>query len=213
MAWLAVLEALVLAAILALSIAGVKPFAGGMLLFVLPIAWLSLRRRGLRWRDVGLRIPPRWPRMAAIGLAGGVIMQAVLSLLVDPLLKSAGLEPAHAEGVSRLASGGVVSLLATLVAVWIIGGVLEEMTFRGYMLSRIRGTAPGRAVVAILVSSAYFGLCHWYQGPSGVIDAAIHGAVNGTAYVLTGYNLFVPILLHAAFDTAGVLLMAAGLAQ
>jgi membrane protease YdiL (CAAX protease family) len=209
---LTALEVLAVTAVLALNVAGVQPFATGTLLFVLPLGWLSLRARGLRWRSVGLRLPPRWPRALAAGLGGGVLLQAALTLLVDPLLKWAGVRAPQVEGVANMASGGVLSLLATLLLVWIVGGLLEEMCFRGYLLSRIQGLAAGRsgAVLAVVLSSAYFGLSHWYQGPGGAIEAAVTGAAFGAAYVLGGYNLFLPIVLHAAVDTAGVALLAMG---
>ena len=213
MGWFTFLEALAVPAILVLNILKVPPFATGTLLFVLPLGWLSLRRRGLRWRDVGFRLPPRWPRSLAIGLAGGVLVQAGTALLVDPLLRRAGMTAPRVEGVTNLASAGPVSLALTILAVWVIGGVLEEMCFRGYLLSRVRDALPSRhgPLFAVLMTSAYFGLSHWYQGPMGAIDAAVAGAAFGTAYVLSGFNLFLPIVLHGALDTVGVLMLAAGI--
>src|SRR3954464_10690548 len=99
MRWLTLLEALAVTVVLVLNVAGVQPFATGTLLFVLPLGWLSLRRRGLRWRSVGLRLPPRWPRVLAAGLVGGVLLQAALALLVDPLLKWAGVRAPEVQGV------------------------------------------------------------------------------------------------------------------
>ena len=86
---------------------------------------------------------------------------------------------------------------------------------RGFAVGHIRSTSTlgltGRrgAALSLVLSAAYFGLSHWYQGPSGVIEAGVAGLIEGGAYLATG-NLLLPIVLHEAFDTAGIALLAAG---
>ena len=62
------LEAALFAVIFWGDEAGYVPLSKTPFLFL--VAWGSLRLRGLRWRDVGLQIPARWPRIAAFGIAG-----------------------------------------------------------------------------------------------------------------------------------------------
>jgi len=210
--WWGTIEAVAVIAVLGLNMARVAPFATGTLLFVLPIGWLSLRLRRLTWRDVGLVWPANGRRLVVLGLVGGVAMQALLSLAVDPLLKMAGVRPPDVEGLTKLASGGIGGLVLTLLVGWIIGGLLEEMCFRGYLLSRVRSAIGGRrgAIIAVGLSGIYFGLSHWYQGPNGVIEAGLTGLLCGAAYVATGGNLLLPIILHGAVDTVGIILLAVG---
>ena len=205
-------EACAVIAVLALNMARVPPFATGTLLFVLPIGWLSLRLRQQTWRGAGLSVPANWRRLVVIGVIGGIAQQAFTTLAIDRLLTIAGLRPAQVDGLAKLASGGIVGLVLTLLIGLVIGGLLEEMCFRGYLLARVRSVIGGQrgAVVGVALSTLYFGLSHWYQGLTGVIEAGLSGLVTGVAYVTTGGNLLLPIVLHGAFDTAGIILLALG---
>jgi uncharacterized protein len=88
------------------------------------------------------------------------------------------------------------------------------MVFRGYFLTRInnifRSNKTG-LVFAVFMSSVFFGLGHIYQGPSGPILAAIAGILYSLAYILSGKNLWVPILAHGFYDTWAFLVLFLGI--
>ncbi|MFN8574327.1 MAG: type II CAAX endopeptidase family protein [Gemmatimonadaceae bacterium] len=204
-----VLEGIAIVAVLILNVAKVPPFATGTLLFVLPVAWLSLRLRRVRWRDLGLTLPAHWRRLAWIGALGATGLQALGTWVIEPALKAAGLQPPQVEGLAKLASGGIAGFVLSILIGVVIGGLLEEMVFRGYMISRVGdaiGTRRG-ATVGVALSSLYFGLSHWYQGATGAIEAGLVGVMTGVGYVLTGGNLFLPIVVHAVGDVVGIALL------
>jgi len=62
-------------------------------------------------------------------------------------------------------------------------------------------------VVAVL-----FGFGHYYKGPAGVLDSTYSGLVLGGAYLLSGRNLWAPILAHGISDTFAVVVLFLGLA-
>jgi membrane protease YdiL (CAAX protease family) len=86
------------------------------------------------------------------------------------------------------------------VLVGITAGLCEEILFRGFLLYYLR-TSPWQLhlTLALLLSSAIFGLQHLYQGAQGVAATFVLGALFGLFFILTG-NLVFPILLHAATD-------------
>ncbi len=145
-----------------------------------------------------------------MGIAGGVLFQVFSTLVQDPIIRWLGLSPPSTESLEKLASGGWVGFAATLAIVWIVGGVMEEMAFRGYLLQRISDGVGGRngAIAAYIISSLYFGLSHWYQGPAGVISALSFGLFVGVLFVQSGRNLLLPIIAHGVYDTAGIGLLA-----
>ena len=58
-------------------------------------------------------------------------------------------------------------LLALIVASWLLGALVEETAFRGFVQTRLTDlTGPSTAgiVFAVLVSAALFGLIHTEQG-------------------------------------------------
>ncbi len=90
---------------------------------------------------------------------------------------------------------------------WTLAAFGEEMVFRGYLISRIsdlfRDTRTGRAV-ALLVSSALFGLAHGYQGWAGVIATGTIGCLLGLLYFYSRRNLWAVIICHAIVDTVAL---------
>ncbi len=57
----------------------------------------------------------------------------------------------------------------------------------------------------MLPVSILFGYGHYYKGPSGIVDSGVAGLILGSAYLLSGRNLWVPILAHGFIDTFGVI--------
>ena len=61
--------------------------------------------------------------------------------------------------------------------------------------------------------SLLFGFAHYYKGPSGVLDSTYSGLVLGVAYLLSGRNLWAPILAHGIADTVAVFVVFMGWAK
>jgi membrane protease YdiL (CAAX protease family) len=158
---------------------------------------------------------------AAVGLVGAVIVVPPLFLLSQivekayervhfqhpsehPLLRALG------EGPSLWVQWAIIIGACVLAPLW------EEILFRGHiqtLLKRLFGWiaghppgAPATDWLAILITSALFMLMHpmWSWPVIFVLAVCL-----GYAYERTG-NLWAPIFLHAAFNTASTLLFLAG---
>ena len=86
------------------------------------------------------------------------------------------------------------------VFICVTAGVCEEILFRGFLLQYLH-VSPGTLdlTLALLVSSAIFGVNHLYQGAGGVAGSAVTGFLLGLLFLLSG-NLLYPVLLHAVLD-------------
>lgn len=98
----------------------------------------------------------------------------------------------------------LATILLALASV-VLAGVVEELAFRGVLLSRLisRGIWP-----AVAISSALFGLMHltnlalgspWYSVLLQVMFAGMAGTGYAAMRLRTG-SLWPPMILHAAFD-------------
>lgn len=173
------------------------------------LAWISLRLRGLRWRDVALRRPENWRRIAMLGICAGVAMEALELFITQPLLEHIFHKPPDLSDVMELFSNWHMLLLALLLT-WTLAAFGEEMAYRGYLLNRMAdllGRSRTGWTVAIVAANVVFGLAHYYQGITGMTENFIDGLLLTAVYFAAGRNLWAPILAHGVTDTVDSLLI------
>jgi membrane protease YdiL (CAAX protease family) len=175
------------------------------------MALISFRLREGSWRAIGLTLPKPLLRTLLFALGAALIQQAIGQLVVDPLTQPF----LHYSREANPMEGGhnISSLLTWLGVIWTYAAFGEEISFRGYLLNRVadignRSTAA--FIIGLLWSSIMFGFAHWYQGWAGVISASASGLVFGSAYLLSGRNLWVSILAHGLSDTLALILTGLG---
>jgi membrane protease YdiL (CAAX protease family) len=79
-------------------------------------------------------------------------------------------------------------------------GISEELAFRGFLFYYIGAYVPqANTLGKVLLTSAVFGMAHFYQGWKGVLKTGIVGLVLAGFYVLTG-SLLLPIVVHSMVD-------------
>ena len=149
---------------------------------------LAIRHLGERPRD-DLRLADA-PQGLGIGLLiGAVLFSAVVGVA------------AIADVYNIVGEGGTSDLVRLLIAVAIVPGFMEELLFRGILFRWIEEFAG--SWVALLLTSALFGLGHYYNPNATAFSsfaiALEAGVLLGGAYMLTR-NLWMAIGLHAAWN-------------
>lgn len=104
------------------------------------------------------------------------------------------------DAVAEMLTSG--SLLVRILAIAVAAPIVEELLCRGIVLNRLLSWMP--KWVAILVGSALFGIIHFnlLQG----LYAFVVGIAFSVLY-LRYRNLWIPIIGHAAFNLANVVLI------
>lgn len=206
----AMVEFVLVAALFAADVHGYIPLSTTPFFFAL--GWISLRARGLGWRDVGFTRPPRWGRALLLGTVAGAAMEIFSTFVSVPLLsRVAGAPPDLSDLRPMVGNLGLV--LALLVPMWLLAAFGEEMVFRGYLMNRVAGllgrTRAGWLVSLVVVSIA-FGTGHDYQGLTGMIQESLAGLMLGALYLSSGRNLAVPIVAHGVSNTVAFALIYCG---
>ena len=180
--------------------------------YLLALGWASLAIRGENWRDVGLRIPPAWPRLVLIGIGAGVFMELLELFVTQPLLVMiTGKFPDLSDFTDLV--GNFKLLLILILLSWVLAGLGEELAWRGYIMNRVAdltGRSTAGWIASLILVSAAFGLAHSYQDITGIVENMIAGALLGILYLATGRNLLVPIIAHAIGDTLDCLIIYSG---
>jgi hypothetical protein len=171
------------------------------------MAWISLRWRGLGWRDVGLARPANWQRTITIGVTCGIGMELLELFITQPLLvKLFGKMPDLSElGEMR---GNWKLLLLFFALTWTLAAFGEEMVYRGYFMNRVAGLFRNPKVawtISLVVVSFVFGLGHIDQGITGQVENMINGLLLGVIFLATGCNLWAAVIAHGVTDSVDFL--------
>jgi len=183
------------------------------ILFV--IGLISLRVRDGGWGVAGQRWSVSWRRTVLFALAAAAVRILLGQFVTDPLTAHFWPPAVAPSGVSEI-TGHTMVALRWLLLVWTFAAFGEEIGYRGYLVTRAADVGARSKTAywaAVLLVSVLFGYGHYYKGPAGIVDSGMAGLVLGTAYLLSGRNLWVCILAHGFIDTAMVIALFFGWAN
>ena len=175
------------------------------ILFVLGLVSIRVRNGG--WAAMGFKRPASWKRILLIALVAAALRIILGSFVIEPLAGHFW-PPIVAPAGTEAIAGNIRSVLVWLLVIWTFAAFGEEVSYRGYLLTRAADL--GRRTTAaywigIIVVSVLFGYGHYYKGPAGILDSGVAGVILGAAYMLSGRNLWTSILAHGFIDTLGVM--------
>jgi uncharacterized protein len=180
------------------------------------LGWISLRLRNGGWKYAGLSRPQSWSKIVALAILAAAVLLLGSELVVEPMAHRIWPEPEHVSNVIQSGASGWRQALADLLIVWTFASFGEELSYRGYLLTRaadVFGRSNLAYWAAMIVVSPLFGFGHYYKGPSGVPDSTYSGLVLGAVYLLSGRNLWAPILTHGFADTFALFVVFMGWAK
>ncbi len=199
-----------LAAIVLIEIADAKGFIPiSKTPFLLLLGWLSLRLRGVGWRDVGLAHPASWVRIIVWATAAGLALELFCTFVTVPLLSRFVGQPPDLSDFRPMVGSLRLVLLFTLIN-WPLAAFGEEMVYRGYLMNRIAGIGGGGRwawTLSLVTVSALFGAGHFYQGPTGMIQESISGLLLGLVYLAARRSLWMSIVAHGISNQVAFLLI------
>ncbi len=167
-------------------------------------AWYLSRERGSGdWgKDFGLRLQARhvW------GLAAGVGLQLAALILTGITIIVLGGETTPNQEVAEIAessTGG--ALVLAFAATVLLAPLVEEVIYRGMLLSRLRRSMGRHG--AVLSAAAVFAVVHLLDPGTLLLQPGLFliGAVLGYAALRSG-DLSLPLFLHAGVNLTGFVL-------
>lgn len=179
---------------------------GAVVAMLIALTSLIVALKRGSFRDIGFRKPDNWMKTIIIALILAVVIQSLYSILIDPLIEKLTGEPIDYDNFNDMRGNWLLFGLWLAIG-WVIGGFVEEITFRGYMMTRIRrvvGENGAGTVIALFLTAIPFGLAHMYQGWSGVISTGSFGFIFGIIFVRNKFNIWLPIFVHGFVDMVGL---------
>jgi membrane protease YdiL (CAAX protease family) len=178
----------------------------------LPLAWIMLYLRNKSWKDVGFRKPEHIDLLLRTTLIATAILLPLSYAATHAIQILIGATPnLEAFDVIR---GNMTALAGGLVIAWIFGAFIEEFLFRGFLLNTLYEmfSLEGHPkwitwTAAILVTSFFTGIGHYYQGIAGMIGTGLIAVGFSVIYLMNRRNLWSCILAHGLYDTVALVLV------
>jgi membrane protease YdiL (CAAX protease family) len=183
----------------------------------LTVTWVRVRARGAEaLRSLVGEHRPTWGDAVAgilYGIIGTVLITFALEIGLTLLLRSLGIQLSPPQEQLRALVTGSAAPVA-IIAIVGLAPLGEELFFRGMLFQAIQGRLGFWP--AATASGTVFGLAHVISNRFGVEQAflALVTAVLGIylAWIFRRRGtLLAPVLVHAAFNTLGIVLIRANL--
>jgi membrane protease YdiL (CAAX protease family) len=107
----------------------------------------------------------------------------------------------------------VLNYVFMLAIGWLVGGVYEELLFRGFMFGKLQAMFRDRHTgfwVSALITSGIFALYHWQLGVYGVVNAFIFTIPITALQYRYAPNLWYLVFFHGMYDTVGLTMIRYG---
>jgi membrane protease YdiL (CAAX protease family) len=147
------------------------------------------------------------PLIAGVEWSVGIAGAALLALTLVIECERRGWLPRESDLVYLLIPETPREKLWAALIISPTAAFCEEFLFRGYLLTELHGWIHS-LIWAWVASSVAFGLAHCYQGASGMIRAALLGALLAYPVVRWG-SLYPSMLAHWMIDTVALLWLGA----
>ena len=208
--WLVLIEFLLVVAIFVARQHHILKVSATPYLFIL--GWISLRVRGLSWRQMGFARYGTWGKTLLLGIVSGVGLEAFDLLGKQPLLTRLMGKPPDLSGFLAV-RGNLKFALFGIALIWVLAAFGEELVYRGYFMNRVADffqSSRAAWILSLLIISAVFGYAHNVQGWTGIVEEGTDGLILGLMYMACRRNLAVPIVAHGVCDTIDIVLLFLG---
>ncbi|WP_022825981.1 CPBP family intramembrane glutamic endopeptidase [Hymenobacter norwichensis] len=184
------------------------PQVGVIGAFILVIAYIRRsKNRPLLLRSIGFSSPANWLKVVGVSVVLGVAAELFAEIIFNPLIEKITDTPIDLTKVDFHTN--LLIYMGWVALGFIVGGLLEEVLFRGFLLTRVSklfsSTTTGN-LCGLIATSTIFGLCHLYQGWSGVVSTGFIGLILG-GILLAKNNLWYSILTHGFINLTGLTIL------
>ncbi len=168
-------------------------------LLILLVVAFAVRSEGVGGADIGLRGLTRWTVLQAVGF---FFFANLILLFLQTLIATSS--PDSFTGITPLLPQTLLQKL-TWVVLCAIVAVSEEVTYRGYLMTRLAQLGRGRIWLGVLLSTLSFASGHLYQGPGGFVLIFVYGIMFCLLCLYTG-SLYPAIIAHFLQDIVVLIL-------
>ena len=177
-------------------------------LLMLAMIWTSLKLRGQSWKELGLTFNPVSLKqgLRVFGQSLVVFLFGVSFFVLGSIIMGNITGIPEGADFSRydFLKDNLGGLLLSLLGVYFISSFAEEVIYRAFLINRIVEITQSfkySKLIAVLLSSVFFGLVHYEWGAMGMVQTGFMGLAMGISYFVLKKRLWTLIIAHIYMDT------------
>jgi len=177
-------------------------------LLMLAMIWTSLKLRGQSWKEFGLTFNQVSLKqgLRVFGQSLVVFVFAVSCFILGAIIMANITGIPESADFSRydFLKDNLGGLLLSLLGVYFISSFAEEVIYRAFLINRIVEIIQSfkySKIIAVLLSSIFFGLIHYEWGAMGMVQTGFMGLAMGISYIVLKKGLWTLIIAHIYMDT------------
>lgn len=186
------------------------PPIGVLIGFVIVLVYLIIGKdRKEKLKSIGFNSPDGWRTTIFLCLLFGILIELSFQIVFTPIIEMISNSTVDLSAYDGI-RGNFLNYLVVLLIGWVAGGFVEEVLFRGFLITRISKLFRNINIgnwFAILLTSVIFGFSHLYQGLSGVIGTGLISVILGFIFIKYRGILWYSILTHGFVNTTALTLM------
>jgi len=177
-------------------------------LLMLAMIWTSLKLRRQSWKEFGLTFNAVSLKegLRAFGQSLVVFAFGISCFIVGAIIIANITGIPESADFSRydFLKDNLGGLLLSLLGVYFISSFAEEVIYRAFLINRIVEITHSfkySKLIAVLLSSVFFGLIHYEWGAMGMVQTGFMGLAMGISYFVLKKRLWTLIIAHMYMDT------------
>ena len=165
-----------------------------------------LHRRGLSWKELGLRWPDSWLKI--LGLTVFTFFAFAIAADLMGWVADQYFAKVTTSGRFEHVQGNWKAYLIIMLLTWTHASFFEELLFRAFIINRAStflGSGLKADLIAVVFSAVFFGYRHYYyQGINGALQSGAIGLTLGLLYIWYGRKNILPLVFaHGIMNSIG----------
>jgi membrane protease YdiL (CAAX protease family) len=186
------------------------PPIGVLIGFIIVLLYILIGKdRKEKLKSIGFKTPSGWVKAIFLCLFFAILIEVSFQTLFNPIIQKLTGSEIDLKAFDGI-RGNFHFYLGMLLVGWVAGGFIEEILFRGFLITRISKIFRNVKVgdwFAILTTSVIFGFSHYYQGLNGMITTGLISVILGIIFIKSRNILWYSILTHGFVNAIALTLM------
>jgi len=170
------------------------------------VGFIFMRLSRTSLRDIGLFLPKGFFKTVILALLTTVIIFLISPFIAEVILPTFGIPFVDLTDrfVDRFEGNTKLYIPYMIFVVWFSACIGEEIVARGFIFHRMErffNSFPKPWLFAAVAQGVIFGACHFFYGLNGMVMTGVIGVILAMLFLISGRNLWAPILAHAFINS------------